>query len=116
MIYKYKWAVLILVLFLGLYSCNLDASRGKSLKQKSVITVYGSKTCHHCTVFETWLDEQKLKYTFYDVNTDKEARMEMLNKVKGAKIKGRILYPVVDIDGKILIRPETKMIESLLKK
>ncbi len=116
MIKKYIWPISIFFLFFGLYSCDLDANKGKSIKQVSVITVYGSANCMHCVKMKKWLDENNIDYTFFDVNSDREARTEMLNKVKKAKIKGRVLYPVVDIDGRIFIQPDHNTIEGILKK
>ena len=116
MMKKYLWTILIFFLFLGFYSCEFDTKKEKSAEQKSVITVYGSANCIHCVKMKRWLDENNIDYTFIDVNSDRVARTEMLNKVKNAEIKGRVVYPVIDIDGRIFIQPDSKTIEGILKK
>ncbi len=112
---KKNWVVLIFLLVISFSSCNNNEKKVAG-EQKSVILVYGSEHCHHCKAFKHWLDEKGLEYTFYDVTEDMKAKKEMMQKVKNAKLSKRVLYPVVDIDGRILSRPAHKTVETLLKK
>jgi glutaredoxin len=105
-----------LIMFLGLYACDRSSGKKQNTEQKSVIIVYGSEHCNHCHDFREWLKDNDLKYTFHDVTADMAAKKEMMKKVKNAKIGKRVLYPVVDIDGRILSRPAHKTVQALLKK
>ncbi len=109
------WIVVFLVFVMAFYSCDQKEKKA-AVDQKSVILVYGSEHCHHCKDFKAWLDEHHLKYTFYDVTKDMKAKKEMMEKVKNAKLSKRVLYPVVDIDGRIMSRPAHKTVETMLKK
>jgi glutaredoxin len=112
---KRIWIFAVFFLAMGFYSCDHD-KKSLAVDQKSVILVYGSEHCHHCKDFKAWLDEHHLKYTFYDVTKDMKANKEMMEKVRNAKLSKRVLYPVVDIDGRILSRPAHKTVEAMLKK
>ncbi len=111
---RHFWVILALVLAMGFYSC--DNAKKVDHEQKSSIIVYGSGHCNHCKRFKAWLDEKGLKYTFHDVTLDQDAKKEMMRKVKKSNAGKRVLYPVVDLDGRILIRPAHKTVEALLKK
>jgi glutaredoxin len=81
---------------------------------KNEIIVYGSKNCIHCIKFLSSLDSAGIKYKFRDVEQDKNLFNEMYQKIQKANIKGFISYPVLDIEGKILVNPDFKQFTGFL--
>ena len=77
--------------------------------------VYGSPDCIHCIHFINELDSVGIKYDFRAVTSDTAMFNEMMRKIRTADIKGYISYPVVDIHGKILVRPSVEELEKYLK-
>ena len=67
----------------------------KSAKPKIKITIYSTPICHYCVMLKEWLDEQKIRYTDYDVSEDQEKANEMI------EISGQMGVPVtvVEING-----------------
>jgi len=70
------------------------------------IIIYGSKTCVHCLSFLEKLDQEGINYTFKEVDNDDANFQEMYAKIKAIKFKGYVNYPVVDVDGEILVAPD----------
>ena len=70
------------------------------------IIVYGSKTCPHCVIFIRELDEADIAYTFKEVDNDDANFKEMYDKIKAINYQGYVNYPVLDVDGEILVAPE----------
>ena len=64
-----------------------DKTKEKTTK---VIYVYGSADCHFCVATKQKLIESKLDFVFYDIDTDKAALSEMLNKLRKANISTNI--------------------------
>jgi len=54
------------------------------------------------------LDENKIVYKYLDVSRDKNARDEMVSKT------GKLVVPVVDIDGEISIGYDEKWLKQKL--
>ncbi len=95
------------LLFLLFCECNLNAQviakpEKKVENTKKVIFVYGSSDCHYCTDAKNILIENKIDFIFYDIDRDKDALHEMLEKLKTAKISTIGLgIPVIDNQGEI---------------
>lgn len=70
------------------------------------IIVYGSKACPHCIIFIRELDEADIAYTFKEVDNDDANFTEMYDKIKAINYQGYVNYPVLDVDGEILVAPE----------
>ena len=81
-----------------------------------VITMYGSDQCGFCQAMKRNLDAEKVAYTFYDINKEKDKGSEMWKKLYAAypSRKGGVTFPVMDINGKILISPKFEEVKSLL--
>ena len=71
-----------------------------------VIVVYGSKDCIHCMAFTRSLDSAGVDYKFCEVDKDKSLFNEMYQKIQKINYQGYVEYPVVDVNGKILVSPE----------
>ncbi len=75
--------------------------------EKSV-KVYSTPTCPDCKMAKSYLDENKVKYTYFDVSTDRAAADEMIQK------SGQMGVPVLDIGGTIVIGFDKEAIAGAL--
>ena len=78
------------------------------------VVVYGSRDCIHCVVFTRSLDSAGIQYRFYEVDKDKSLFNEMYQKIQKIKYQGYVEYPVVEVNGRILVSPEFREIAVLL--
>ncbi len=63
------------------------------------------------------LEKDKINYTFYDVNSNSAKNSEMWKKVRKLNPKATSTkFPVMDVNGKIMIRPEYKQVKALAAK
>lgn len=70
------------------------------------ILFYGSSSCGHCQYFSQNMQKEKIPFQFFDVRKDKSKNTEMWDKVyQVEKNPTSISFPVMDIDGKILVSP-----------
>jgi len=110
----------LLFFFLFFNQVNLVAqtilNSGKTKeKVAKIILVYGSADCHFCIATKQKLIESKLDFVFYDIDTDKVALSEMLNKLRKANISTNNLgIPVIDKYGEIFTN-NTDFQEFLIK-
>ena len=56
------------------------------------VEIYSTPNCHFCQMAKEYFAEQGVEYTNYDVATDAEKRMEMVEKT------GQMGVPVIVID------------------
>lgn len=82
---------------------------------KGNIIIYGSKDCGFCQGMMKNLNAEKIPYKFHDVNKDATKNNEMWSKLSKefGKMKS-VKFPVMDIKGKILIRPDFKKVKSMI--
>lgn len=59
--------------------------------------MYSTPTCHYCNLAKDFFDENKIKYTVYNVSTDLAKRKEMMEK------SGQMGVPVILIDGEVVL-------------
>ena len=72
------------------------------------VLIYSTTTWPWCTKVKSYLDSKNIAYTDYNVSSDSEKAMEMIQK------SGQQGVPVLDIDGKIVVGFDQKKIDSLL--
>ena len=114
-------SLLIILLSSGLLLFNDCSGKHNHLmanhehRADAQMIVYGSPDCIHCIHFINELDSAGLKYDFRAVTSDTAMFNEMMRKIRTADIKGYISYPVVDIKGKILVRPSLNDLMKYLK-
>lgn len=60
------------------------------------VLVYSSNTCPYCTLAKNYLEEKGVSYTEKNVQTDKEARNELMQM-------GHMGVPVLVIDGEEIV-------------
>lgn len=73
------------------------------------VLVYTSNTCPYCVTAKEYLDEKGIAYTERNVQTDKEARKELMTM-------GHMGVPVLVIDGEEIVGFDKAKIDSLLDK
>lgn len=73
-----------------------------------MIKVYTTSTCPWCTKAKDYLKSLNIEFNELNVQSDMDARNEMLKKTK----QGRV--PVLDIDGKIIIGFNQEEIDKAL--
>jgi len=74
------------------------------------VIVYVTTTCTWCKKLEDWLKKKKIPFEKRDVNEETVYRDELLEK------SAQLAVPVIDIDGKIIVGFEEKLIEEALAK
>jgi glutaredoxin len=109
------------VLVLALVACenkqkSIDTSGNITHIVPKNIIVYGSESCDHCLEFRQKADSLKIKYLFKDCEADERNYNELAMKIQQANYPGYISFPVVDINGKIYIRPEFDQFLKLIEK
>lgn len=72
------------------------------------VIIYSTTTWPWCTKVKSYLDSKNIAYTDYNVSSDREKAMEMIQK------SGQQGVPVLDIDGKIIVGFDQKKIDSTL--
>lgn len=73
------------------------------------ITIYTSNTCPYCTLAKNYLNEKGYSYSEKNVQTDKDARKELMSM-------GHMGVPVLVIDGEEIVGFDKDKIDSLLEK
>jgi len=72
------------------------------------VTIYSTPTCHFCQLAKQFFDDNKVKFTNYDVSTDIAKRNEMIEK------SGQMGVPVIVIGDELIVGyDEDKLRESL---
>jgi glutaredoxin-like YruB-family protein len=72
------------------------------------VKVYSTPTCPWCTRVKEYLSANNVDFVDYDVSSDREMAMEMINK------SGQRGVPVIDIQGNIIIGFDQHNIDRLL--
>ncbi|HAE92195.1 glutaredoxin family protein [Tissierella praeacuta] len=75
----------------------------------SNVIVYTSSTCPYCVSAKDYLKEKGVSYTEKNVQTDKEARKELM-------AMGHMGVPVLVIDGEEIVGFDKEKIDNLLAK
>lgn len=72
------------------------------------VKVYSTPTCPWCTRVKEYLSSKNVDFVDYDVSSDRDKAMEMINK------SGQRGVPVLDIEGNIIIGFDQQNIDKLL--
>ena len=75
----------------------------------SKVTIYTSNTCPYCTMAKDYLTEKNIEFEEKNVQTDAEARSELL-------AKGYTEVPVIYVDDEEIVGFDKAKLESLLEK
>jgi glutaredoxin-like YruB-family protein len=73
------------------------------------VTVYTSNTCPYCISAKDYLNEKGIEFTEKNVQTDKEARKELMSM-------GHMGVPVLVIDGEEIVGFDREKIDTLVGK
>ena len=74
------------------------------------VTIYSADWCGFCNAAKQYLDRIGVNYTEKNVDTDREAANEAVQK------SGQMGIPVLDIDGKIIVGFDRPRIDDALAK
>ena len=74
------------------------------------IKIYTTPTCPWCKKLKEWLKKKKVAFQEWDVVENETAREEMIFK------SSQMSVPVLDIDGKIVVGFDEKILEESIKK
>lgn len=77
----------------------------------ATITVYSTSWCAFCHTEKQWLDKLGLPYIAKDIEADKEAHDELMNKL-GGDFRG---VPVTDIGGDIILGFDRPKLQDAIK-
>jgi glutaredoxin len=110
---KLFYTQILLLFFVGILAINCE-SKKKSIdttgnltpKVDKTIIIYGSQSCDHCITFRQKIDSLNIKYDFRDAEANENYYNELMFKIQQARYTDYIAFPVVDIEGKLMVRPE----------
>ncbi len=74
------------------------------------VKIYTTNTCPYCVYAKNYLEERKIKFEELNVQNNKEAAKEMIEK------SGQMGVPVIDINGTIIVGFDRAAIDEELKK
>ena len=102
--------VSLIVSVLGLIAlCLVTVSPARAYS----ILVYGKKSCGFTQTMRQNLDKNKYHYTYYDMDKNKAKISEMWDKIhRGCPSCSSTRLPVMDLNGKILIRPSFEEVKK----
>jgi glutaredoxin len=116
-----RYLIIVFLSLTTLYSnAQEDIHQAKELKKE--IIVYGSDSCHSCLDTKAFLKDKKIKFTYYDIDVNKEKEREMLVKLQKANISIHTLsLPVIDNKGAIFLNKGNfkeflKVVDKKIKK
>ena len=73
------------------------------------VKVYSTQVCPFCDMAKEFLKKHKIKFQEMDVNKDKKAAAEMMQK------SGQNGVPVIDVDGEIVVGFDEEKLKKALK-
>ncbi|ERT58825.1 glutaredoxin family protein [Peptoniphilus sp. BV3C26] len=73
------------------------------------VKVYTSNTCPYCTMAKEYLKDRNIEFEEKNVQTDKEARSELMNM-------GYTGVPVIIIDGQEIVGFDKAKLDTILDK
>jgi glutaredoxin 3 len=73
-------------------------------------TLYSTPTCGFCRMAKSYLQENNVPFTEYNVASNSDKAQEMVQK------SGQMGVPVLDINGKIIVGFDRAAIEKALKR
>ena len=98
---KFVFLFILLLIHINANAQTNHKSEPVVEKTKAII-IYGSQDCHYCIASKNLLLEHKIRFVFFDIDTNKDALNEMLAKLKKANISVNNLgIPVIDKYGEI---------------
>ncbi|KKT86360.1 MAG: Glutaredoxin-like protein, YruB-family [Parcubacteria group bacterium GW2011_GWA1_Parcubacteria_45_10] len=72
------------------------------------VKIYSTPTCAYCAMAKEFMKSKNIAYQEFDVVSDVQAREEMIKKT------GQMGVPVIDVDGKVMVGFNQKVLADLL--
>lgn len=85
---------------------SIDTSNNTVPEAQKELIIYGSENCDHCLEFRQKIDSMKIDYVFKDAEANENYYNELAAKINRANLQGYIAFPVIEIDGRLMVRPE----------
>lgn len=98
------------ILFELLKGPGIVNEKGRTLMEKTDITVYGAHWCPDCRRSKQFLGEHQIPYNWVDIETDREAEKLVLEKNDGKRIIPMITFA----DGSFLVEPSNAELAAKL--
>ena len=73
------------------------------------ITMYSTPTCTYCRKAKQWFQENRIRFTEYDISRDPRRADEMMRK------SGQMGVPVIDVNGRIIVGFNQPEVERALR-
>lgn len=95
--------IIIFVISLAtlLYGINAQSDAGSQ-----DIIIYGNEKCGYCKEIMRQLEEEKIQFTYLDVEKYGTNQEEMFKKLTRAGFTTTAIFPVIDVKGQILMKPK----------
>ncbi len=74
------------------------------------VIIYTTPSCSYCTMAKNWFNQNRIKYTEYNVARDMRKADEMVRK------SGQMGVPVLDVNGRIIVGFDKPKIEQALRR
>lgn len=81
------------------------------MKRQTEIKLYGTERCHKTKYYQVFLEAQKLKYTFFDVEKNEDFAEDLRNLYSNRKLN----FPTLVIGNKKLRNPTDKDLNKWLE-
>jgi len=101
---KYSRRVLLILIAVTAILICIDTSYAGS--ESSNLIVYGNEKCGYCKETMRWLDSKGILYVYKDVELYGTNQEEMFLKLDKAGFTSTAYFPVIDVNGQILMKPE----------
>jgi glutaredoxin 3 len=72
------------------------------------VVIYSTPACHFCNLAKEYLTKNNIPFESFDVSTDREKQMEILDKT------GQMGVPVILIDEEVVVGFNKPVIDQLL--
>jgi len=104
---------MLILLLLTLIPLHPAAIANSSETQKNVI-IYGNEKCGYCKKTIEWMNSRGIAYLYRDVELYGTYQDEMFTKLNKAGFTSTAYFPVLDVNGQILMKPEFDDIKKAL--
>ncbi len=112
---KLFYVVLVLALGYAAWHFMLRPKRVEPLVPRSYVALYGTATCGVCARYRQDLGKMGIPYMDYDLNNPGTQDQLYPRMRKAGLSTESFSLPVIDVNGKILIRPELETVEKLYR-
>jgi hypothetical protein len=112
---KLLYVVLVLALAYAAWHFMLRPKQVAPLVQRSYVALYGTDTCGVCASYRRDFGKMGIPYMDYDI-TNSSVQDQLYPRMRKVGLSTESFsLPVIDVNGRILIRPELDTVEKLYR-